>query len=242
MADYESGEVFDFEKVNLSEDLSQKCCSYKFTYMSDGYKIKGYISIPNSSIESQELTKCVLYNRGGNRDFGKLQDDTTAYICALCNRIVIASQYRGGGGSEGQDQFGGDDLNDVIKLIDLCENTFSFIDMDDFCVVGVSRGGMMTYMAARQDNRIKKIIAASAVTDLFEEYERRKDMNDVLIETIGCTPQENPAEYEKRSAIYWYDEIKIPVMIIHSENDKQASYQAAKNFCLFNFGRKGTNK
>ncbi|MBQ6153353.1 MAG: prolyl oligopeptidase family serine peptidase [Ruminococcus sp.] len=226
--DYENDEIFDIVKLDLSDSYDEVCTSYKFTYLSDGYKIKGYISIPSAMAKSQEPGKCVLYNRGGNRDLGKLEDDSTAVICSMCGRIVIASQYRGGGGSEGSDEFGGDDLHDVIKLIDLCEDHFSFVSMDDFCVAGVSRGGMMTYMAARQDNRIKRIIAVSAVSDLVESYESREDMRDVMIETMGCTPQGNPAEYEKRSAICWADEIRIPVLIIHSKLDEQVSFSQAE--------------
>ena len=226
--DYESGEVFDISKVDLRDELDQVCVSYRFTYLSDGLKIKAYISIPLSAIESQEPSKCLMYNHGGNRDYGKLKDETTANVCALSGRVVVASQYRGVGGSEGEDHFGGDDLNDVIKLIDLCENSFTFIDMDDFCVAGASRGGVMTYPAARQDKRIKRIIAISAVSDLFESYEAREDMHDVLEETIGCTPQENPAEYEKRSAVYWADEITVPVLMIHSKQDAQVSYSQAE--------------
>ena len=225
---YKSKDVFDIQKVSLSGILAQKCVTYKFTYMSDGNKIKAYISIPLSSIKSQKSAKCIMYNRGGNWDFGKMEDDTTSNICAICNYIVVGSQYRGADGSDGEDQFGGKDLDDIIKLIDLCQNDFKFINMDDFCVAGISRGGMMTYMAARKDKRIKRIIAASAVSDLFESYESRGDMRDVLKETIGFTPKEKPSEYKNRSAIYWCDEIKIPVLIIHSKKDKRVSYKQAE--------------
>lgn len=225
---YESEEVFDIEKVNLENSLAKKCVTYKFSYLSDGYKIKAYISIPTSVIESQKPQKCVMYNRGGNAKIGALDDSTTANISVACERIVVASQYRGSGGSEGVDEFGGSDLNDVIKLIDLCENNFSFIDMDDFCMAGLSRGGIMTYMSARQDSRIKRIISVSGVSDLIMAYEDRDDMKEMLPKYIGCTPQENPTEYEKRSSIYWYDEIKIPVLIIHSKGDKVVSYKQAE--------------
>ncbi|MBQ3265845.1 MAG: S9 family peptidase [Ruminococcus sp.] len=228
LEDYESDEVFDIQTVELSESLAARCKSYKFTYLSDGLKIKGYISIPASAQISQKPCKCVLYNRGGNRDYGTLEDDTTAQFCAASGRIVIASQYREADGALGYDQFGGDDLHDVIKLIDICENHFSFVDMDDFCVFGASRGGMMTYMAARQDDRIKLIISLSGVSDLFNSYESREDMKRVLEETIGCTPEENPAEYEKRSAVYWADEINIPVLIIHSKLDQQVPFEQAE--------------
>ena len=225
---YKSDDVFNIEKIDLSGTLASLCTSYRFTYISDGLRIKGYLSVPASLAAAQKPGKCVLFNRGGNRDLGILEDDTTARICTICDRIVIASQYRGGGGSQGEDHFGGDDLHDVIKLIDLCENQFSFVDMDDFCVAGASRGGVMTYPAARQDSRIKRIIALSAVCDLFASYDDRDDMKTVLEETIGYTPQEAPEEYEKRSAVYWADEIKVPVLMFHSKLDKQVSYSQAE--------------
>ena len=226
--DYESDDVFDIEKLELSPALASKCVSYQFTYLSDGYQIKGYLSIPTSVIESQQPGKCLLYNRGGNRDLGKLEDTTTANVCAACDRIVIASQYRGAGGSQGEDRFGGDDLHDVIKLIDLCEERFPFADMDDFCTAGVSRGGMMSYMAARQDSRIKRIIAISALSDLFASYEEREDMREVMAELIGSTPQDDPEAYEKRSAICWADEIGVPVLIFHSKQDARVSFSQAE--------------
>lgn len=226
--DYENSEVFDIEQIDLAGNLAQACTTWRFTYLSDGYRIKAYISIPNEAMRSGRPAKCVLFNRGGNRNFSTLDDDTTAQICAVCSRIVIASQYRGGGGSEGDDQFGGDDLNDVIRLIDLCETQFSFVDMEDFCAAGTSRGGMMTYMAARQDDRIRRIMAVSAISDLSGWYEERGDMRELLREMIGASPEEDPAAYEKRSAICWYDEIKVPVLIIHSRQDARVAYSQAE--------------
>ena len=226
---YESSKVFDIIKVNQGGEYDEICTTYQFTYLSDGLKIKGYLSIPKAIEITGKPGKCVMFNHGGNRDYGKLENNTTAPICAVCERIVVASQYRGCGGSEGEDHFGGDDLNDVIKLIDLCENTFSFIDMDDFCVIGASRGGVMTYPAARQDSRIKRIIALGAISDLFVSYEARDDMKSVLKETIGYSPEENPEEYTKRSAVYWADEIKVPVLMFHAKLDQQVPYSQAEN-------------
>lgn len=227
-AAYESDEIYDIERVNLIGTLGSKCATYKFTYLSDYYEIKGFISIPKSASKSQPC-KCILFNRGGNSDIGLLEDSDTANMCALTNRVIIASQYRGAGGSGGKDQYGGDDLHDVIKLVDFCDNNFDFVNMDDFCAAGVSRGGMMTYMSARQDSRIKRIIVVSGVSDLFSSYEEREDMSVVLRNYIGCTPTDNPAEYEKRSAVCWADEIKVPVLLIHSKLDKQVAFSQAES-------------
>ncbi len=228
---YENEDVFDIEQIDLPYSLSRSCVSYKFNYLSDGYKIIGFISIPKSVIETQSQGKCILYNRGGNSKIGLLDDEDTAKICVATNRIVIASQYRGAYGCEGIDEFGGSDLNDVIKLVDLCESQFLFVDMNDFCVAGVSRGGMMSYMLSRYDDRVKKLIAVSAVSDLFQSYEEREDMQNLLFNYIGTTPEDNRGEYERRSAIYWADEITVPVLIIHSKYDAQVSFSQAQAFC-----------
>ena len=36
------------------------------------------------------------------------------------------------------------------------------------------------------------------------------------------------AEYEKRSAIRWYDEIKVPVLILHCKKDNQVPFRQAE--------------
>lgn len=228
-ASYESDNLYDIEQVSLSGELSKSCVSYKFTYLSDYCEVKGYISLPLDCIKNSTPAKCILYNRGGNSNIGLLSDESTAVICASTNRIVIASQYRGADGGTGNDEFGGKDLNDVKTLIDMCENTFKFADMNDFCIAGVSRGGMMSYMTARTDSRIKGIIAISAVSDLEKAYEEREDMKNLLQNSIGGSPTDLPDEYKKRSAICWADEIKVPVLMIHSKLDEMVSYSQAES-------------
>ena len=227
--DYENDEVFYVEKMDLNDKLSALCTTYEFSFLSDGYQIKAYISIPNESIETQKSCKCLLYNRGGHYSYGSLDYEYLSTICAYTKRIVVACEIRGDNGSEGQDQFGGDELHDVIKLIDLCENHFGFVDMDDFGTMGVSRGGVATYMTARQDKRIKKIIVCSGIADLFQCYEEREDgMKQVLRDCIGGSPEEMPEEYEKRSAVCWADEINIPVLIVHSKGDERVPFEQAQ--------------
>lgn len=215
------------KQLDLGGSFSEKCISYKFTYISDYYEVVGYISIPLDCINRKTPFKVIVYNRGGNGSFSMLNDTDTAQICSYTNRVVIASNYRGSSGSTGKDEFGGADLDDVIKLIDLCED-FDFADMTDLCVAGVSRGGMMSYLSAKTEDRVKRIIAVSAPTDLIEMYNVREDMKDVLTGCIGGSPKDLPEEYEKRSAVYWANEINVPVLIIHSKGDETVSYNQAE--------------
>ena len=130
-------------------------------------------------------------------------------------------------GGTGKEEFGGADLNDVLKLIDICEE-FAFVNMEHLYMMGVSRGGMMTYMACREDNRIKKAVVISGMSDAFMSYEERFDMQIVFQELVEVIPKNDPAAYEKRSATYWADEIKCPILIIHSKQDEKVSFEQAE--------------
>ncbi len=216
-----NSDIFNIAQVDLPHRLDRHCKSYSFDYNVDGVIVEGYMSIPNSCSTSNPY-KCILYNRGGNCNIGFLTDTDTAEISAVTNRIVIASQYRD------KDEFGGEDLKDVIKLIGFCES-FDFADMSDFTVAGVSRGGMMTYMTARADNRIKRIISISGVSNLTQAYNDRDDMKRLLNNFIGGSPESKPEEYKNRSAICWSEEITVPTLIIHSTGDQQVNYSQAED-------------
>ena len=81
-----------------------------FIYPSDGFKIKGLISfVPNP-----QNNPLLVVLRGGNKMFGILNPGSDL-VCPE-DYTVISTMYRGGV-SEGVDEFGGDDVNDVKNLM-----------------------------------------------------------------------------------------------------------------------------
>ena len=138
----------------------------------------------------------------------------------------MASNYRGCGKSEGTDAFGGDDVHDVIHLLDLCEKLNS-VDTKNINMFGVSRGGMMTYETLREDRRIHKAVVVAGVADCTMNYEEREDMRSLLTELIGGTPEQLPEEYSRRSAVAWADEINTPLLIFHTTGDDKVSIKQA---------------
>ena len=226
--------ITDFEKLDLSEyeqqagvALVDDYISYHFFYESDGLAIEAYLAAPRELLEQESLTDCLIYNHGGNKDYGALEGVETTFYAYQYQTICVASNYRGCGKSEGTDTFGGQDVDDVIHLIDLCEK-MPFIDGEYINMLGVSRGGMMTYEALRADDRIHRAVVVSGLADCFMEYEERDDMKEVYQELVGGTPQQMPEEYEKRSATYWADQINTPLLIFHSESDDRVSIAQAE--------------
>lgn len=226
-------DIISIEKLDLGQVMPEGVAvsTYKVTYQVDDCTVVSYLSVPNACIEEQTAYPCIIYNRGGNRDYGANQPEYIAYLAESSGKIIFASQYRGVDGGTGTEEFGGSDLKDVLKLIDFCEE-FAFVNMEQLYMMGESRGGMMTYMACREDSRIKKAVIISGIADAVMSYEERADMEQVLKKLIGGTPKNEPMEYEKRSAVSWADEIRCPVLIIHSKLDEQVSFEQARKMVV----------
>ena len=227
---YEGREdIISVEKLDIEKIIPDgvEVSTYRVRYESDECEVVSYLSVPNECIEKKEAYPCIIYNRGGNQEYSANQPEYIAYLAESSGKIIFATQYRGVDGGTGKEEFGGADLNDVLKLIDICEE-FDFVNMEHLYMMGVSRGGMMTYMACREDNRIKKAVVISGLADAFMSYEERTDMQTVYKELVKVTPKDDSIAYEKRSATYWADEIKCPILIIHSKQDEKVSFEQAE--------------
>ena len=72
----------------------------------------------------------LIWNRGGSRDRGAL-DDLRAYLIlastAVWGYVVLATQYRGNMGGEGEEDWGGKDLDDSLLPFDRQIGMISFL-------------------------------------------------------------------------------------------------------------------
>ena len=227
----EANGISEYEKIDLGKyekqagvDLSTYI-SYRFFYQSDDLKIEAFISAPVDLL-GKKKSPCLIYNHGGNREYGALENVETTFYAYQFHTICVATNYRGCGSSQGTDAFGGDDVHDVIHLIDLCQK-LDYVDTNQINMLGVSRGGMMTYETLREDQRIHKAVVVAGVADCSMSYEERSDMQPLLQELIGGTPKQLPEEYEKRSAIAWADQINTPLLIFHTTGDDKVSIKQA---------------
>ena len=189
------------------------------TYLSDGLKVKGYLAAPK---EGKKLP-CVIYNRGGNRSFGALNDGEAVALLgrvASWGYVVAASQYRGNAGGEGKEEFGGADVHDVLNLIPLLES-LPQADATRIGMYGWSRGGMMTYLALTRTDRIAGAVIGGGSSDLFDGLKQRADMEKVYADLIPHYPENKEAALIARSAIRWPEKInkKTPLLLLHGSAD-----------------------
>lgn len=193
---------------------------YDITYLSDGLKVKGFITGPKKN----GTFPAIIFNRGGNREFGAITPLRCAFIMgklAANGYVVIASQYRGNGGSEGQEEFGGIEVNDVLILSEVLKE-IPKADADNIGMYGWSRGGMMTYQALTKADWIKAAVVGGAVSDQFASIADRPAMETrVLAEVVPDYQENKEQELIKRSAVRWVDKFpkNVPLLILHGNSD-----------------------
>lgn len=198
----------------------------QINYVVDSLNISGYIVRPK--IINQPLP-VIIYNRGGNRDFATIGPEEFSHLCFLAEQgyVVLASQYRGNSHSDGKDEFGGKDLNDVLALIDIAEQ-LPYANEEKIGMLGLSRGGMMTYLASKATDKIDAIAVIGAPVDLFLSIKNRPGLySNVMLPLIGDTISMKE-EYIKRSPVYWVDEINEPTLILHGAKDERVNVLHAK--------------
>lgn len=191
---------------------------FRIRYKSqDGLFVEGVVAFPKG-FDPEKKYPAMIFNHG-NWEEGRrfTYCFTSAYeIWTRNGLIVFGPQYRGVNGGEGIDEFGGRDVLDVLQIINIAKE-LAFVDERNVFLSGNSRGGMMTYLALKNGAEVNAAIVNCGVTDVLETSKK----DDVLARVISSSlpDDERESEYLKRSAVFWPEKLKVPLLILHGEND-----------------------
>ncbi|GAA3408730.1 alpha/beta hydrolase family protein [Paenibacillus hodogayensis] len=192
----------------------------RWTYWSQGLKVKGYWCAPESDVPLPGLVYC----RGGIRGVGMVR---VARIATLAKRgyAVFAPFYRGNEGGEGREDFAGEDRHDLyngIRLLRAMPET----KPGAVPLIGFSRGAMMALLAAKECEGVGPVTVWGGVSDLLLTYEERVDLRRMLKRVVGH-PRKDPDQYWARSPACWADRIESPVLIVHGSVDEHVGVEHA---------------
>lgn len=213
--------VYSAGATQEAEQNSKNVVAKKIVYKSGGHKVVGFIIEPKNP--ASEKLPCIIYNRGGSGEFGAI-DSASLFLplarMAQWGYVVITTQYSGNGGSEGADEFGGKDMEDVLNLYKVLQ-TYPLADVKKIGMYGGSRGGMMLYLSLVKVKWIKAAVSVYGVANLVRGAKERPEMNEVMKKMFGGSL----AEKKKRSAVFWAHLFpkKIPLLIMHGLADWRVS-------------------
>lgn len=204
---------------------------YYLRHRSDGHILTGFMAMP----KAEGKYPSVVYNRGGNRDFGELLVYHSIEVLgriAANGFVVVATNYRGNSGGEGQEEFGGVDVNDVINLIKSLKE-IPQADAEKVGLLGVSRGGMMNYLVLKNaPELVKASIQIGGITDLEKTIKYHKKIEKVIKDLIPEYKNNRDLAVWNRSAINWVAQLPkdVPQLILHSYDDGRVSYKQIEPF------------
>ncbi len=218
--------IFRFRDFTEEFAYLQTVDIFSIGHLSDGHLVTGFMVAP----KDPGNYPVIIFNRGGNRENGSLVVATAVQIMAPLaakGYVVLASNYRGNSGSEGQEEFGGADVNDVANLIRSAAE-FDKADNSRVGLLGASRGGMMNFIALRNypELHIKALANIGGVSDLEASIEHHPVLEEVCEELIPGFSENREAELNARSAIYWVNEFPadVPLLLMHSTTDDHVLY------------------
>ena len=223
-----------YEEARLQKEFNFE----EIEYSSDGLSVRGLLISPKNP--GAQKWPAIIFNRGGNGDLGRITDSgapccrvntscldvADLYLLAKAGFVVIASDYRYRGATAKRDEWGGVEVDDILNLVPALKS-LDYVDSDRVYMLGLSRGGTMTYLAIERGVPVKAAAVIGAVTDVKAWVDARPGMNLVNGNTyidgfanIWPDYRHNAeAEYRARSAVYWADRVKVPVLILHSRTD-----------------------
>jgi dipeptidyl aminopeptidase/acylaminoacyl peptidase len=209
------------------------------TYASDALQVPGLLIKPKAP--GPRKWPAIIFNRGGNGELGSIRDNGQScvgmntscldvadlYLLAKAGFVVIASDYRYQGATVKRDEWGGAEVDDVLNLVPALKS-LNYVDTERLYMLGLSRGGEMTYLALRRGIPVKAAAVIGAVTDVRAWVEARPEMNlvngnqyiDGFANIWPDYEHRAEEEYRARSAVYWADQINVPVLILHSRTDR----------------------
>ena len=214
------------ENLRLAEAATAGRCQ-RVMYRSSGLRVAGFVLRPAVPGPHPVL----IWLRGGNRNYGKIEQVTLLNLQWLADAgfVVIAPQYRGVDGGEGRDEFGGADVDDVMALLPLARS-LPDADAARLYLLGGSRGAMQGTIALRRGLPVRAAAFRGGLFDLKKLLDSRKDVESGWREMMPNYDADREAALQRRSAVHWAAEVRIPVLLVHGRQDWRSPVTGAVAF------------
>lgn len=112
------------------------------------------------------------------------------------------------------------DLRDIVSGVNTLINKYA-VDSNRIGIFGWSYGGAMTMFSITQTNRFKAAVAGAGACD-WQSYYGQNAIDKWMLSYFNASPYDDPAAYEKVSAITYIKNAKAPTLLLVGERDGEA--------------------
>lgn len=201
----------------------------KLKYMSGGLKVVAYVYRPKQT--GGRKFPAVIFNRGSGPR-GDIAPELVAFFHRLASEgfVILAPMLRQSDGSEGRDEMGGADVDDLMNVLPLARS-LAYVDANNLFMYGESRGGMMTYQAVRRGFPVNAAATFGAFTDARELVDSHpKQYSPAVLKQIWPDYDGRKDEiFKTRSAVFWAEQLNVPLLIMHGGGDRSVNPEQSLN-------------
>jgi dipeptidyl aminopeptidase/acylaminoacyl peptidase len=200
--------------------------SVSLSWKSDSFRAQGWLMLPKDFDPGKKYPMIVLVHGGPSsaelsRWGGNNGLSATAF--SALGYFVLQPNPRGsfGQGEEftqaNRKDFGYGDLRDILAGVDTVLAKYP-VDPNRVGITGWSYGGFMTMFAVTQTGRFKAAVAGAGISD-WESYYGENSIDQWMMPFFGATVYDDPAIYQKSSAINFIKQAHTPTLLVVGDRD-----------------------
>ncbi|TET32216.1 MAG: hypothetical protein E3J72_20225 [Planctomycetota bacterium] len=221
-----AGEIEEFLKgMSLSD--SGGPAGEEIKYKCEHLELKASLFTPEKKTKKDEKLPAIIYCHAGIKGVR----DYDREFCSLFTKkgyIVVAPEFRGQGGSGGKIQYAGNEVKDVLSLLEHLK-TVDKIDMDRVYLVGEKLGATVGLLACAQKLKVKACAAITPITDFPAVFKKDEVIKKNAEEHSGIKASDGKG-WAERSPVTYKKALKVPLMLLHSGKNEYLSADLTKAF------------
>ncbi|MGN6279642.1 MAG: S9 family peptidase [Sphingomonas sp.] len=195
------------------------------TWTNEGYTVQGWLLSPRTPPKAGAKVPMITVVHGGPAAASGPYFATEGTYVDLINAgyDIFLPNPRGSYGQgeafteANKRDFGGGDLRDILAGITAVEKQAP-VDDARLGLTGGSYGGFMAMFANTQTNRFKAIVAGAGLSDWISYY-GTNGIDQWMLPFFGKTMYDDPAAYNKVSAVNYAKQAHTPTFIYVGERD-----------------------
>lgn len=186
-------------------------------------EVFGWVLKPRGYVSDKKYPAILNIHGGPKTVYGTIYHHemqawaNAGYFVFFCN--PRGSDGRGNAFADIRGLYGTIDYDDIMAFTDLVLNTYPSIDSKELFVTGGSYGGYMTNWIVGHTHRFKAAAAQRSISNWTTEYGVTDIGYFFVKDQIGETPMSNYEKLWQHSPLKYADQIKTPLLLIHSDQD-----------------------
>ena len=200
---------------------NNKVVASTIMYRSAGLNIAGIMITPK--VIAQKKLPIIVYNHDGYLRNAKITfaEMIELYRLAEQGYVVLASYFRGNGGSEGSADFTIGDVTDAYNLTMVASKNIPFANIKKIGILGLGRGATTAYHMALHNDTYDAAVMIGAPVDFTNSHKFNQLDTQIFPFAVRHYKEDKQSALQRISPLKQVKHLnrKLPILLMHGAQD-----------------------